>query len=72
MRDTTEQEKFWLGKFGDDYIHRNKSDSLLASNISFFSNILRRTDSISSVIEFGANIGMNLIALKTLLPNATR
>jgi len=70
VRKTTEQEKFWIGKFGDDYIHRNISDSILASNISLFSNILKRTDPISSVIEFGANIGMNLIALKALLPEA--
>ena len=26
----TEQEKFWAGEFGDDYIGRNKSEEYLA------------------------------------------
>ncbi len=66
----TEQEKFWSSSFGDDYISRNQSDLLLASNTYFFSNILKRTNGIKSVLELGANIGMNLKALKTLLPDS--
>lgn len=65
----TEQEVFWAGEFGDDYINRNKSDFLLASNINFFSQSLRRADGIGSCIEFGANIGMNIKALKLLRPS---
>lgn len=65
----TEQENFWAGSFGDEYITRNCSNKLLASNISFFSDILNRTSGVSSVIEFGANIGLNLKAIKTLLPD---
>ena len=38
----TEQEKFWAGEFGDDYIERNKSAALAASNLNFFSNCLNR------------------------------
>jgi spore coat polysaccharide biosynthesis protein SpsF len=34
-----------------------------------FSRIFSRTKSIESVIEFGANIGLNLVAIKQLLPN---
>jgi len=64
----TEQEKFWVGKFGDDYVERNRQHSL-SSNTSLFSKIFPRTKSIESVIEFGANIGLNLIAIKQLLPN---
>mgnify|MGYP001311825962 FL=1 len=64
----TEQEKFWSGKFGTNYIERNRSDSLLAANLTFFSNILRSTGKIFSCIEFGANIGMNLRALQLLYP----
>lgn len=64
----TEQEKFWAGEFGTDYISRNKGDALLASNLSFFSKALRQAGSPSSCIEFGANIGMNLKALKLLYP----
>ena len=65
----TDQEKFWAGKFGSDYIDRNAGKKLLASNLHFFSNALKSTTNISTCIEFGANIGMNLKALKLLFPN---
>jgi spore coat polysaccharide biosynthesis protein SpsF len=64
----TEQEQFWAGEFGDDYIHRNQGDILLASNLDFFVKALKQTQSITSCIEFGANIGMNLKALQLLFP----
>ena len=66
----TQQEEFWAGEFGDEYIARNKDAWLLASNLSLFSSILKRTQGVNSVIEFGANIGMNIHPLKNLLPNA--
>lgn len=65
----TEQEVFWSGDFGTDYISRNDSKELLASNLNFFSEALRSADRIHSCIEFGANIGMNLRALKLLFPD---
>ncbi|MEO9872945.1 hypothetical protein [Ekhidna sp.] len=40
MKHNTEQEKFWAGDFGDQYIDRNKSDEYLASNLNFFSKAL--------------------------------
>jgi pseudaminic acid biosynthesis-associated methylase len=64
----TEQEAFWAGKFGTEYIQRNQGDDLLASNLDFFSKALRNARSVMSCIEFGANIGMNLKALKLLHP----
>lgn len=64
----TDQELFWAGEFGTGYIQRNQGDELLASNINFFSHALRRTMGVTSCIEFGANIGMNLRALKLLYP----
>jgi len=69
MRKRTEQEAFWAGEFGMNYINRNNSNRLLASNLSFFSQALRSATNISSLIEFGANVGMNLRALMTLFPN---
>ena len=66
----TEQEKFWKGDFGTVYIERNKGDISLASKTSLFSNVLERTGSISSALEFGCNIGLNLQAISRLLPNA--
>jgi spore coat polysaccharide biosynthesis protein SpsF len=65
----TEQESFWAGEFGADYIRRNDSKELLASNLAFFSKALKSAAQINSCIEFGANIGMNLRALKLLFPN---
>jgi hypothetical protein len=62
----SEQEEFWAGEFGTQYIYRNKSKSLLASNLNFFGNILKNASKISSCLEFGANIGMNLQALSLL------
>jgi len=64
----TEQEVFWSGKFGDAYIDRNLSDGYLASNLNFFSKTLARAGKPDSLIEFGANIGMNLRAIKMLFP----
>lgn len=68
----TEQEAFWQGDFGSQYIERNASDQLLASNLSFFARGLRVAGPITSMIEFGANIGMNLRALKQLYPGAAQ
>lgn len=68
MKKITKQEEFWLGEFGDKYINRNSQDSLLSSKISLFSKILFRTYKISSVIEYGANIGFNLLAIQKLIP----
>ena len=66
----TEQEKFWMGKFGDNYVERGDKSLALSGNVSLFSKIFSRAKSIESVIEFGANIGLNLMAIKQLLHNA--
>lgn len=70
MKYKTEQESFWAGEFGNDYIQRNKGSELLASNITFFSKALAaaRISADGGCIEFGANIGMNLKALQLLYP----
>jgi spore coat polysaccharide biosynthesis protein SpsF len=64
----TDQEAFWAGDFGKDYINRNQGDALLASNLDFFGKALRQARGIKNCIEFGANIGMNLKALQLLHP----
>ncbi len=64
----TEQEAFWAGDFGTNYIDRNQGDALLASNLDFFGKALRHARNVNTCIEFGANIGMNLKALKLLRP----
>jgi pseudaminic acid biosynthesis-associated methylase len=65
----TDQENFWAGNFGDEYISRNKSQNLLSSNIALFSKILDSINNIQSALELGANIGMNLKALQVLNMN---
>ncbi len=65
----TEQERFWSGKFGDDYIDRNKECNILAANIHFWARVLEKMDGLQSVIEFGSNIGLNLKAICHLIPN---
>lgn len=67
----TAQEEFWAGEFGNDYTDRNASSALKAGNINLFSKILGRAGKISSVIEFGANIGLNLIAMRALIPGVS-
>lgn len=64
----TAQEAFWAGTFGTEYIRRNEGDKLLASNVAFFTKALARAGAVGSCLELGANIGMNLRALKILYP----
>lgn len=65
----TAQEAFWAGSFGSEYIGRNQGDALLAANLDFFSKALRCARGIGDCIEFGANVGMNLRALRLLFPS---
>ena len=63
-----EQEEFWAGDFGDQYIDRNKSDKLLAANLKMFARIFSNTQAMNSIAEYGCNVGMNLKAIRKLLP----
>jgi spore coat polysaccharide biosynthesis protein SpsF len=56
----TEQEAFWAGEFGNEYIKRNQGDALLAADLALFARALRVARGMGSCIEFDANIGMNL------------
>lgn len=64
----TDQENFWSGTFGNDYIARNNSDKLLFSKIALWSRMLRSANNVNSVFELGCNIGLNLRALRHLNP----
>ena len=66
----TSQEDLWAGEFGADYIERNRGTNLIASNTELFRKVLEATDGVGSVLELGCNIGNNLMALRTLLPDA--
>lgn len=67
----TDQQQFWEGNFGDEYIQRNESSDLEVSNIFLFSKILQTSGAKpSTILEIGANIGLNIEALKKILPRA--
>jgi spore coat polysaccharide biosynthesis protein SpsF len=66
----TRQEEFWAGEFGDEYTSRNRGVDWIARNLALFAKILARTENVRTVIEFGANIGLNLQAIRLLLPDS--
>lgn len=68
----TEQEKFWAGNFGNEYIQRNMSPEHVAASMAMFAKILKQTKDVNSVLELGANIGINLKAINLLLPSVKR
>lgn len=71
MRELTEQERFWQGEFGDQYVDRNDGEVHVANVTAFFAQALRRAGRIDSVLELGTNRGLNLRALNRLFPQAT-
>lgn len=64
----TEQETFWEGEFGEDYIGRNEGADIVAANVNLFAQALRRADPIASCTEIGTNVGLNLQALRIMYP----
>lgn len=66
----TEQESFWAGDFGREYVDRNAYEGIVESNIAFFIRLFAHMAKVTSVIEFGANIGLNLRAIRQLLPDS--
>ncbi len=66
----SEQEKFWAGDFGDQYVARSADHSFVPARIYMFSEILKHTRSVESFLEFGPNVGLNLLALRQLCPRA--
>jgi len=63
------QQKFWSGKFGKDYNSRNSLERHVKNNLGLFSKIFSNKLPPKDCLEFGANIGSNLVALKSLFPN---
>lgn len=66
----TEQESFWAGEFGSNYINRNPTDFELAARLALFAEIIGKTEGVTSLVELGANIGNNLRVLHQLLSGA--
>ncbi len=70
MTGLSPQEDFWSGAFGTEYAARNVGEGLVASNTALFARALSGTDRPATILELGANIGMNLVALGGLFPDA--
>jgi spore coat polysaccharide biosynthesis protein SpsF len=68
----TKSEEHWVSEEGDAWQERcDLNDSVLASRIALYTSVLRRTHNIKSVFEFGPGAGHSLLAVKTLLPDAS-
>lgn len=70
--DTDSQIEFWRGAFGDEYAERNALDpAALRSRLAMWARVLAPLAGRepASVLEVGANIGINLAALRHLLPS---
>ena len=65
----TEQEKFWAGEFGNEYVLRNDGEDLVTANIAVFSDVLKATSDVKSIVELGCNRGLNLRALSRINKN---
>lgn len=69
MRKLNDQENFWTGEFGDNYIGRNSLERLLGPYTAMWPMILRHCSSLPmTAFEMGCNIGGNLRALQNLSP----
>ena len=50
MSELSDQEIFWKGSFGSEYIDRNKSNQLLSANISMFSKMACLSSILSKML----------------------
>jgi len=64
---------FWRGDFGSSYIDRNNSPQLIKNNEALFRKALLPMfyTTPMRIIEFGANIGLNIHALRRIAPFST-
>lgn len=70
MKHETEQEVFWAGEFGNAYVVRNSNPQSVVNRTALFAKILARTHGVNRILELGANIGQNLMAIRNLIPHS--
>ncbi len=72
MNYKTEQEVFWAGDFGNEYIGRNDVEpEHMAAKMAMWADMLKHVSAApEDILELGANVGPNLRALKLLLPHS--
>ena len=65
-----DQEQFWRSNFGTDYLDRNKDSSLVTANAQLFRKVFSFMDKVpNSVLELGANIGLNYLGIQDVEPS---
>lgn len=64
----TEQEQFWKGEFGSDYVARHKELNWRA-RVPFWRSIVEMTGA-RSILEVGCNSGANMLAIRRALVEA--
>ena len=68
-RKLSDQEEFWKGQFGLAYTDRNSTANYFTNNAQALSiEIKNMKRPIARALELGANRGLNIEALKFLLP----
>ena len=66
------EEKFWAGEFGDNYVGRNILSNNITSSTALWAKILSNCSSRpDSALEIGCNLGINLCVLKNIFPSIT-
>ena len=71
MVDRNEQENFWTEEYSKNYIEKNDNFNIELL-LKGWEDILNQTSQINSVVECGANIGRNILALEEILPQADK
>lgn len=64
------QEMLWSGKLGNDYTIDNDKEIYIKRKMEIFKPILDKKLVINTVLEYGANVGFNIPAIKQFYPKA--
>lgn len=68
MKFKTNQEKFWIGNFGEKYLKRNITNKKENRILTIGKNLINNNVILNNVLELGCNKGQNLNALKLIYP----
>ena len=48
----TQQENFWAGEFGNEYVSRSQGEEIINSNIDFLEITIKENKYVKKIIEF--------------------
>jgi hypothetical protein len=58
------KKEFWNKTFGNQYVDRKNSKTLLESNVIFFKNTLSKISGITGCLELRPYFGLNLLVIR--------